>query len=87
MITYIYTSFALDRDIGLEILERYGVEPRSCRILWEYWEWLQMVVGAGGYHGTEFQRFRGMTQGDPLYPTIFNVVVDAVFQHWVEEML
>ena len=24
-----------------------------------------------------------MTQGDPLYPTIFNVVVDAVIRHWV----
>ena len=25
-----------------------------------------------------------MTQGDPLYPTIFNVVVDAVVRHWLE---
>ena len=25
-----------------------------------------------------------MTQGDPLSPTIFNVVVDAVAQHWLE---
>ena len=24
-----------------------------------------------------------MTQGDPLSPTIFNVVVDAVIFHWV----
>ena len=24
-----------------------------------------------------------MTQGDPLSPTIFNVVADAVFRHWV----
>ena len=24
-----------------------------------------------------------MTQGDPIYPTIFNVVVDAVMCHWV----
>ena len=24
-----------------------------------------------------------MTQGDPLPPTIFNVVVDAVVRHWV----
>ena len=26
---------------------------------------------------------RGVTQGDPLPPTIFNVVVDAVVRHWV----
>ena len=24
-----------------------------------------------------------MTQGDPLSPTIFNVVVDAVVRYWV----
>ena len=24
-----------------------------------------------------------MTQGDPLSPTIFNLVVDAVVRHWV----
>ena len=29
---------------------------------------------------------QGVTQGDPLSPTIFNVVVDAVVRHWVEEM-
>ena len=27
---------------------------------------------------------RGVTQGDPLPPTIFNVVVDAVVRHWLE---
>ena len=26
---------------------------------------------------------RGVTQGDPLSPTIFNVVVDTVVSHWV----
>ena len=24
-----------------------------------------------------------MTQGEPLFPTIFNVLVDAVLFHWV----
>ena len=28
-----------------------------------------------------------MTQGDPLSPTIFNVVVDAVVSHWVTVMV
>ena len=28
-----------------------------------------------------------MTQGDPLSPTIFNVVVDAVARHWVMVMV
>ena len=42
---------------------------------------------AGGYHGTEFQGSRGMTQVDPLSPTIFNVAVDAVVKHWVTAMV
>ena len=41
-----------------------------------------MVARAGGYYGTPFPRERGITQGDPLSPTIFNVVVDAVVFHW-----
>ena len=28
-----------------------------------------------------------MTQGDPLSPTIFNMVVDAVVRHWVNVMV
>ena len=37
-----------------------------------------MVAGAGGYYGSEFQVSRGLKQEDPLSPTIFNMVVDAV---------
>ena len=42
-----------------------------------------MVSRLGGYYGTAFQGECGVTQGYPLSPTIFNVVVDAVVQHWV----
>ena len=43
-----------------------------------------MAARAGGYYGAAFKGTRGVTQGDPLSPTIFNVVVDAVFRHWLE---
>ena len=43
-----------------------------------------MVARAGGYYGEAFKGARGVTQGDPLSPTIFNVVVDAVVRHWIE---
>ena len=42
-----------------------------------------MVARAGEYYGTGFKGERGVTQGDPLSPTIFNVVVDVVVRHWV----
>ena len=34
--------------------------------------------------GAAFKGTRGVTQGDPLSPTIFNVVVDAVVRNWLE---
>ena len=42
-----------------------------------------MIARAGGYYGTAFKGARGVTQGNPLSPTIFNVLVDVVFCHWV----
>ena len=43
-----------------------------------------MAAIASGYYGKAFKGDRGVTQGDPLSPTIFNVVVDAVVRHWIE---
>ena len=43
-----------------------------------------MVERAGGYYGEVFKGARGVTQGDPLSPTIFNVVVDAVVRQWID---
>ena len=37
----------------------------------------------GGYYGAAFQVFLGVNQVEPLSPTIFNVVVDAVVRHWI----
>ena len=42
-----------------------------------------MVARAGGYYGTGFKGERGLTQGNPLSPTIFNMVVYAVVRHCV----
>ena len=41
-----------------------------------------MVARAGGYYREPSCGEKGVTQGDPLLPTIFNVVVDAVVYHW-----
>ena len=42
-----------------------------------------MVAKAIGYFQRPFKTYWGVTQGEPLYPTISNVVVDAVICHWV----
>ena len=56
--------------------------PRDLRLFQLYWERLRMVARAGGYYVAPFCEERGVTQGDPLSPTIFNVVVDVVVRHW-----
>ena len=43
-----------------------------------------MVAQAGSYYEKGFKGERGVTQGDPLSPTIFNVVVDMVVRHWLQ---
>ena len=34
------------------------------------------------YYGAPFKGYRGVTKGGALSPTIFNLVVYAVVQHW-----
>ena len=46
-----------------------------------------MVERAVGYCRTAFGGERGVTQGDPLSPTIFNVVVDVVVRHGVHRVM
>ena len=46
-----------------------------------------MVERVGGYYVEAFKGARGVTQGDPLLPTIFNVVLDALVRHWVKMVL
>ena len=46
-----------------------------------------MACRAGGYYGKPFRAHRGVTQGGPLSPRIFNVMVDAVVREWLRKML
>ena len=41
-----------------------------------------MVARSGRCYGDPFTGTRGVTQGDLLPPTIFNMMVDAVIFHW-----
>ena len=48
---------------------------------------MTIVARAGGYYRAAFKVAWGVTQGDTLSPTIFNVVVDAVVRHLVTVMV
>ena len=42
-----------------------------------------MVAKAGRYFGHPSKGYQGFMKGEPLYPTIFNVVVDDFICHLV----
>ena len=42
-----------------------------------------MIAKAGGYFRRPFKGYRGLNQGNPMFPTISNVVMDAVIRSWV----
>jgi hypothetical protein len=74
----------LDRERTLEILEKYGVGPNLIRLLRNFWNKLLVVARQSGYHSSPFSVRRGVTQGDVISPTIFNIVVDAVVRYWLQ---
>ena len=67
----------------MDILMGYGVGPRTDRILQPYLYHLSMVARTRRYYVTPFKARQGVTQGNPLSPTIFNMVFDAVIFHWI----
>ena len=73
----------LDWDRCLEILAAYGVLPRVLRIIRTYWGQISMVTRAGGYYGPPFKGYHGINQVYPLYPMLFNVIMDAIIHHLV----
>ena len=46
-----------------------------------------MVSQAGQYYGAPFKGYHGVTQGEPLSPTILNMLVNAVISNWVALMV
>ena len=72
---------ALYRYKCIEILTGYSVVPQAICLPRRYWDRITTVAKAGGYYGTMFKGYWGVTQVDPLPSTIFNVVVVSVMRH------
>ena len=66
----------------MELLIAYRVRLWTERLLCRYLEGLTIVARAGRYYGAPFKGSKGVTQGNPLSPTIFNMVLDTVICHW-----
>ena len=78
---------AMDRDRCLEIMEGYGVGPNMLGLIRTFWDEQQLVCRAARRYGEPFEASRGVTQGGPLSPKIFNIMVDAVVREWYSQLL
>ena len=62
----------------LKIIEEYGLGPNMLRLISYLWDNAELVCRASGYYGKTFKAYRGVMQGGPFSPRIFNVIVDAI---------
>ena len=78
---------AMNRERLLEILEDRGVGSNLLRLIRVFWEMATFCCRAGGNHGRPFKAFRGVTQGGPLSPRLFNIMVDVIIREWMRQVM
>ena len=78
---------AMDRGRCLKIIEAYGVSPNMLRVIRYFWDHAVLVCHAGGVLGEPFRARRGVTQGGPLSPRIFDTMVDAIVREWLRRTI
>ena len=85
-------------EVFLDLINSYDTVDRYCcmwRFSWSmdlalqiegilhyFWDHISMMARAGRYCETPSKGHRGVTQGGPLYPTIFNMMFDTIIWHW-----
>ena len=72
---------ALNRESCLDILVVYSAGTQMEGLIRRYWGGLTMVAWVGLYYVAPFKGYKGVTQGNLLSPTIFNMVVNAVIHN------
>jgi hypothetical protein len=75
----------LDRERTMTILKGYGVGNNIQNFILKIWNEDMIVPKQAGFFGKPFRATRGVRQGDIMSPTIFNIVVDAVVNEWLEK--
>ena len=77
----------MDRERYLQILVDTGCGPITVHLIKNFWDRAMMVCRAAGVYGSVFKAFRGVTQGGPLSPTTFNLMVGAVIREWLRQLM
>ena len=74
----------LDRSQCIEIMRGYGMVQNTARLIDHHWDSLIFPPKAKRSPGKAFITGRGVKQGDPTSPMIFDIVVDAVVRAVLE---
>ena len=70
----------------MEVIRVYRLSANLKQILCNYWCVYRLVPRSGRYYIQILQMGRGATHGDPVPPTIFNIVIDAVVWGKLQEV-
>ncbi len=57
-----------------------------CQLIDTFWKQALLVCCAEGSFGRAFKAWHGDTQGNPLSPRLFNILVDEVIQEWLQDL-
>ena len=68
----------LDQMWCMKILQGHGLGKNLQRLLKWFWEGQEVVPRSRGCYRWQFIMERGVTQGEPVSPTIFNIVVNVL---------
>ncbi len=64
----------------------YGVGLNVLRLIKKFWDTAVLVFCTDGNYCRPFKAYPGVTQGGPLFPKLFNILVDAVMREAIQQL-
>ena len=71
---------SIERKIFIEVLTGYGLSPKIRRLQQRYWSDQAVVPKLGWYYRQPFNTGIVVTQGGPVSPSVFNILVNVVIR-------